>query len=396
MPWKVSTLMSLKLELIEHCLSPVASISSLCKAYGISRNTAYRLIKKYHKLGPEGLVDGRTCRKKRRGQYTDATWHEIVQLREKHPTFGPRKLLQILVNNFPEEHWPSASLIKKHLKDHGLSKPRVFKRSINNERLPLRNFTAPNSGWCMDFKGYFKTADNKRCDTFTLIDGYSRYFLECIPLHPIGFLQVKTALEKAFYEYGKPESIRSDNGPPFGSSGFRGLSPLSVWLLNIGIWPEKIMPGHPGQNGRLERAHRTLQEDVLSRGKHSYHDYEEIYKEFMSVYNTIRPHEALLGATPAQIYYPSSKKYVHGERLAYSYPLEYEVIKVTSKGYIRFKDDYEYLSESLIHEYVGIGPETVQGRPLIYLGYPLGFLEQHYTRKRPSPTTSKRGKVSHL
>ena len=65
-------------------------------------------------------------------------------------------------------------------------------------------------------------------------------------------------------ERGLPVAIRSDNGPPFASAGLGGLSAFAVHLVKLGVTPERIAPGHPEQNGRLERFHRTLKEAVMS------------------------------------------------------------------------------------------------------------------------------------
>ena len=69
--------------------------------------------------------------------------------------------------------------------------------------------------------------------------------------------EVKRSLERAFREYGLPRVIRTDNGPPFASVGLGSLTPLSAWWVKLGIVPERIEPGHPEQNGRLERLHKN-------------------------------------------------------------------------------------------------------------------------------------------
>lgn len=382
MPWKVSTSMSLKLEFTARCLAEDSSISSLCRSYGISRNTAYKLLKRFKEDGVDGLIDKRTCRPVRSKQYEKKIWDTVAALRNAHPTYGPRKLLKILRNQSPDQVWPSASLIKKYLRDTGLSQPRIIRRKIVSERLPLRDYDGLNSIWCMDRKGSFRTADGLRCDPFTLLDGASRYLLACTPIKPAQFAQVKVILEKAFHEYGLPLAIRSDNGTPFGSSGLRGLTPLSVWLLKIGIWTDKTTPGCPGENGRLERLHRTLKEDALSGPPLDYASYASHFDEFRHTYNTLRPHDSLGEQTPSQVYSPSPRVYVPDKVYDYAYPADYKVLKVDGHGYLRLPETKIYLSESLAKECVGLGPETESGRPLLFLGYPLGYVEEHYSRLR--------------
>jgi putative transposase len=71
-------------------------------------------------------------------------------------------------------------------------------------------------------------------------------------------------MEQTFRRYGLPQRLRSDNGAPFASRGGCGLTALSVWWIELGIVCERIQPGHPQQNGRHERMHRTLQEETMA------------------------------------------------------------------------------------------------------------------------------------
>src|SRR5207245_283006 len=80
-----------------------------------------------------------------------------------------------------------------------------------------------------------------------------RYLLRCeVVLDPDGDA-VEHILDSAFQEFGLPRAMRSDNGPLFASTGAAGLTRLSVWWLQLGIRLERIEPGEPQQNGRLER-----------------------------------------------------------------------------------------------------------------------------------------------
>ncbi|TMA29008.1 MAG: transposase family protein, partial [Deltaproteobacteria bacterium] len=121
---------------------------------------------------------------------------------------------------------------------------------------------APNDTWCIDFKGKFRLQDGNWCHVLTLLDADTRYLLRAEPmLDPTGD-NVEKVLDSAFQECGLPKAMRSDNGPPFASTGAGRLSKLSVWWLRLGITLERIEPGKPQQNGRLERCHLTLEEAV--------------------------------------------------------------------------------------------------------------------------------------
>ena len=81
--------------------------------------------------------------------------------------------------------------------------------------------------------------------------------------HP-AYLPTRSCFEIAFQKYGLPGAIRTENGAPFASVGLGGLSILAVWFIKLGIRPERIEKGHPEQNGRHERMHRTLKAEAIS------------------------------------------------------------------------------------------------------------------------------------
>lgn len=313
MPWQERTAMSLKIEFIQQSTEELDSMSELCRRFGISRKTGYKWLHRYESGGGAALEDGRRNRPVREERYESVVWERIFALREKLPMYGPRKLVKMLERQYPDITWPSASLVKLRLRESGYIAFRPQRRKIISERLPLREITAPNAVWSMDFKGWFFTRDGYRCEPLTVMDGYSRYLLACVPVKGTSFAHVKPELEKIFYEYGKPAAIRSDNGAPFGSSGFRGLSPLSIWLLKNGIFPEKITPGKPGENGRLERLHRTLKAEIPEGCRCRYSEYDSHFTEFIHRYNEERPHESLSDTPPSSVYTKSSLEYTGKE-----------------------------------------------------------------------------------
>jgi putative transposase len=131
---------------------------------------------------------------------------------------------------------------------------------------PLAHAFESNRVWCADFKGWFKTGDGTRIDPLTISDAWSRYLLRCQAVEKTNTEGVRAVFEAAFREYGLPEAIRTDNGPPFASAAIAGLSRLAVWWIKLGIRLERIQAGHPEQNGRHERIHRTHEEDLQRAG----------------------------------------------------------------------------------------------------------------------------------
>lgn len=180
-------------------------------------------------------------------------------------------------------------------------------------------------------------------------------------------------LTGVFREYGLPQRIRSDNGAPFASLGLGGLSPLAVWWLQLSIGLERIQPGHPEQNGRHERMHRTLKEAVkiqTTLGRQ-----QAAFDEFRRDYNEERPHEALGQQPPASVYVPSVREYP--ERLPVAeYPAAWLKRGVRSNGQIRWNGELVYLCQSLAGHWVGLAPVAEDLWRLYCMHQPLGWLDE--------------------
>ena len=142
-----------------------------------------------------------------------------------------------------------------------------------------------------------------------MTDAYSPFRLRCEAVLAPDARSVRPVFESAFREFGLPRAIRSDNGPPFASTGAGGLTPLSVWWIKLGIVPERIEPGKPQQNGRHERMHRTLKQETASPPRTGLRAQQRSFDLFRRRYNEERPHEALGQRPPAAFYEPSARSY---------------------------------------------------------------------------------------
>ena len=130
------------------------------------------------------------------------------------------------------------------------------------------------------------------------MDHYSRYLIRCQLLSQTGYEWTRALLEAAFCQYGLPDVIRSDNGPPFATHGIAGLSKLSVWWLRLGIRPERITPGKPQENGVQERLHLTLKQETATPPRGTWRAQQRCMDRFRQQYNEVRPHEALAQKVP--------------------------------------------------------------------------------------------------
>ena len=327
--------------------------SSLCRAFGISRKTGYTRLYRYEEEGFEGLGDQSRAPHSHPNRVPEAVEEQVVAARQAHPTWGPKKLGAWLRERYPQAEWPAASTVGNILERHGLTQPRRKVRRTPGWSEPFAQCQGSNQVWCVDFKGQFRTGEGEVVYPLTLEDAHSRYLLCCQGLGSAHGAGVRRSLEGVFREYGLPAVIRSDNGPPFASVGLGGLSKLAVWWVKLGIVPERIQPGHPEQNGRLERLHRTLKGEVASPPRRNRREQQVAFDQFRWRYNQERPHEALGQQAPARHYQPSSREYP-ARVSSPEYPSEAQVRRVRSNGEIKWQGDRIYLSETLVGEPVAL------------------------------------------
>lgn len=236
----------------------------------------------------------------------------------------------------------------------------------------------------MDFKGWFRTGDGERCDPFSLSDLASRYVLRLQAVAGPDGQHVWPILDAAFREFGLPEVIRSDNGPPFASLAAGGLSWMAVQLIKAGVTPERIKPGKPQQNGRHERMHRTLKQETAQPPAANRRAQQRRFDDFRRSFNEDRPHEALGQDTPAMHYRPVPRTY-SGRLREPDYPAGYQVRRVRTNGDIKWLGGRIFLSEALIGEPVGIA-EIEDGLHSVYYGPVfLACLDQTGTLRKSQP-----------
>ncbi len=381
MPWRETWVMDEKVRFVAAASEEEAVMSELCVEFGISRQTGYKWLQRYRAEGLEGLKD----RSRAPNRHGRAREEELVAaalgLRERQPTWGPKKLRRKLSERWPDLSTPAISTIGDWLRKEGLTQSRRPRRRCPPFASPFQAVEAPNAVWCADFKGWFRTGEGKRCDPLTISDAMSRYLLRCEAVAQPDGDCVRDAFDAAFCEFGLPLAIRSDNGPPFASVGAGGLSRLSVWWIKLGVRPERIDPGKPQQNGRHERLHRTLKEDAASPPKATLAEQQRAFDVFRAVYNHERPHEALDFATPASLYCASPRAYPCALREP-DYPDEAAVRRVRTNGCIKWAGDLVFVSEALIGEPVAV-EETEEGERLVRYGdVELGFIDKNGRLRR--------------
>lgn len=382
MPWKETCVMDQRIQMIGDWLDEEYSITELSEMYGVSRKTIYKWIARYKTEGGSGLRE----RSRMPWGHPNATPREIVAqilaVKGRHMKWGPKKVVGWLRNRYPGRRWPANSTTSEILKRNSLVRARKRKRRTPPYTEPFLGCEHSNAVWSGDFKGQFRMGDGKLCYPLTLTDNYSRYLLGCWGLSRPSYDQTQPLFERAFREYGLPEAIRTDNGAPFASVALGGLSRLAVWFIKLGIKPERIETGHPEQNGRHERLHRTLKEAAISPPRKTLAEQQRVFERFIEEYNKQRPHEALGQKAPGSVYQRSPREYPQRVPLV-EYDSNFSVRHVRHNGDIKWRGERIYTSETLAGERVGL-KQMDNHYWMIYFGFlPLGILDEYKRRITP-------------
>ena len=264
LPWQNTTAHHEREAFIAAWQEGKETVASLAQHFGVSRKTAHKFINRFRAAGADGLLDRSRAPRAPHNATPQEVVDLLIQAKREDSAFGPKKLVPLLRAAYPHLRWPAPSTAGAILDRAGLVRRRRRRRRTAPWHDPFQQAVHPNDCWCTDFKGWVRTGDGVRIDPLTIQDARSRYLLACQALLRPAFHQVRPVFERTFREYGLPLVIRSDNGPPFASTALGGLTQLAVWFVKLGVIPERIQPGHPEQNGRLERFHRTLHEETLN------------------------------------------------------------------------------------------------------------------------------------
>ena len=385
MPWKETCAMDQRVQLIGDWIKDEFSITELSELYGVSRTTIYKWIARYEEHGMDGLKELSRAPLHHPNATSLAIVSKIIEMKTLHQRFGPKKIIARLQMQHPDTRWPAVSTAGDILKKQGLVQPRKKKRRVPPYTEPFLGCDKPNAAWSADFKGHFHTEDGRLCHPLTISDNYSRYLLQCRGLRRPTHEQTQPWFEWTFREYGLPDAIRTDNGAPFASLSLGGLSRLSVWFIKLGIIPERINPGHPEQNPRHERMHRTLKEAVVIPPKSNIYEQQQAFENFKYEFNYERPHEALGQKTPSSLYQPSNRPYP--SRIPQvEYDGDVAVKKIKHSGEMYWKGKWVYVSQALAEEYIALEQIDDCLWKVLFSFFPLGILNELTGRVLPLKT----------
>jgi len=382
MPWKETTTMEQKIEFICEWRTGKYTITELCRAFEISRPTAYKLINRFEKQGFEALKEKSRTPKNHPNSTKENIVDGILKLKKKHTRWGAKKIRKLLFNDFTENEIPSVVTVHNILKRHGLVCPQKRLRRVK-PLYPIFDPKECNEVWSADYKGKFLMGNKVYCHPLTIADSKSRFLFTAKGHYKETLKYAKAEFTKVFRKYGIPKQLHTDNGSPFGSvRAIQRFTRLSYWFIEIGISPVFSDPAHPEQNGRHERMHRDLKAACAKPSAYDLKAQQRRLNHFVKEYNNIRPHEALAMETPASVHNFSNRPFP--EKIPkFDYNSNLKILKVTQNGAIRWKSYYwVYLTAALKGKYVGIEDIGNGIWKVFYRDVFLGFFNETQLRNK--------------
>jgi len=382
MPWKECKPMDERLRFVARLLEG-EKMTTVCREFGISRVTGYKIFNRYKECGLDALNDRSRRPYRQANRLPFQVERSILGLKREYPSWGAPKIHDKLIKQYPMIKSPAISTVHAVLDRHGLVKRRRRRRH-KAQGTELRAAHEPNGLWCADYKGEFMLGNKQYCYPLTITDYRSRYLLACEGVASTRSDFAFTIFERAFKDFGLPQAMRTDNGPPFAApNALFGLSRLAVWWLRLGIQIQRIKPGHPQQNGRHERMHLTLKQDATKPASFNFLQQQERFDHFLGVYNHERPHQSLNGAYPGELYTPSAREY--RPPADPDYPFHDRTVRVTRCGRICLGRRKINLSNVFAGQLVGLREVDDRIWLVSFLDFDLGFFDHQEDRVEPAP-----------
>jgi transposase InsO family protein len=390
MPWPIHDVNTIRREFVSKALTQNASFSALCREYGISRKTGYKWRQRALNDGLRRLADQSRRPKSSPTQLEESAVCTLIRFKLRHPSWGPKKIRQLYVRRFAEV--PSLSSCQRVLTRAGLVLTRRRQRKPAKERISSPIVAqAPNEVWTVDFKGWWSLSNGQRCEPLTVRDAFSRYVLAVYAVPRADTRQVQSFFEGLFKTYGLPRVIKSDNGAPFATAGAPlGLSRLSAWWLALGIALDRSRPAHPQDNGAHERLHRDIAAELSCQTHPDLESQQAAFDLWREEFNWRRPHEALGGRCPAEMYQKSARRMPSA--VAIDYGSDMLTRKVSKAGMITWGQIKIFVSGALAGWPVGLRQCDPDHLEIWFTNLLLGHLEVSSARflraaSRPQETS---------
>lgn len=384
MPWIETEPMNEKMKFITAFLNKDSGVTfkELCETFNISSKTGYKYVKRYESEGIDGLKERSRAPHNQAKRIPLNIEENILELKLKYPSWGAKKIRNWLLQESQDIHWPARSTIDDLLKKHKLVIPAKRKRRVKAYSNPLQDCNHSNDIWSIDYKGQFMLGNKELCYPLTITDNFSRYLLAVEGSPKISGLEVQKVLTRLFIEFGLPLAIRSDNGAPFAGCGLAGLSKVAVWLIKLGIVPERIRKGHPEENGRHERMHLTLKKETASPPQFNQKQQQQSFDQFKKIYNEERPHEGIEFQRPSWLYAQSPRSFpTRIPKIEYDSTMD-KTRKIRTNGTMKWLGKEVFVSETLIGESIGMR-QTEDGEWMLFYSFlPIALFDEKVFKAR--------------
>jgi putative transposase len=359
-PWEELCTMSVREQFVLRAKEPGANIAALCREHGISRKTGYKWIERYDEGGLSALEDMSRRPHTSPLQVSGDVVADVVQLRVAHPTWGSKKLAEILRRKYGSEA-PSKRTVARILVRSGLVQQSRRRRQSPEVHFgpPTVQPKTPNDLWTADFKGWWLAASGERCEPLTVRDAYSRFVLAIDVLSTTSAETVKAVFERLFEKYGVPKAILTDGGSPFVAAyGSLGLTTLNVWWLSLGIEHYRSRPATPSDNGAHERLHKDIAAELEAFAALNRRAQQDACDRWRHDFNHHRPHEALAMRMPYEVYRRSDIVFDKAKAIDVVYPSHFITRLVSQVGVIKWRGGSVFISGALAARTVGLEPLT--------------------------------------
>jgi transposase InsO family protein len=289
-----------KLEIINLVAQSKLSVRCTLEHLGVSRATFYRWCDQYQSGGPEGLRDRPSKPDQVWNRIPDAIRAEIIDLALAEPALSPRELAVRFIDT--KGYFVSEASVYRLLKAHDLITSPAFIVIKAADEFHTKT-TAPNQLWQTDFT-YFKIIGWGWYYLSTILDDFSRYIIAWKLCVTMRVDDVTETLELALLASGCDQAhvrhrprLLSDNGPSYVAAD------LAKWLDARNMDHVRGAPCHPQTQGKIERWHQTLKNQILLENYYLPGDLEAHIEAFVEHYNHRRYHEGIDNLTPADVYF---------------------------------------------------------------------------------------------
>lgn len=380
MSWEERTVEQMREEFARRVLAQERSKAALCREYGISRPTGDKWLERYQ--NGDSMADRSRAPKIVSGRIDPEMEARIVAFRRKYPAIGAVKLRRMMADA-GQTGLPCAKTFNNIFHRHGL-----IERAASQAATPYERFekTLPNEMWQADFKGHFAMSNGYRCHPLNILDDHSRFNLCVEALKGETFEDVKPVIERLFQEYGLPSSFLCDNGNPWGTSQSLGYTRFEVWLMELGILTLHGRFRHPQTQGKEERFNGSFTRECLKYQQiRDFPHAQQVFDEYRTFYNEVRPHFSLELDVPKKHYQPSSRQ-MPEQIDPWEYGPEYKLCKVKETGYFNYSGQGFFLSEAFAGKHIAVRDSHLPGQiTLIFRQFKVGRIDldnRAYTLKR--------------